>query len=949
MNIIAMESWFRFIWRYVRPGRLFLLLMFFALTKESLFAQVSKQYIVFGRVVDEAQNPIPMASVRLMNVASDKMITGETTGDDGAFRLEFDTRGKEVRLEVRFVGYVSLERKLVLSGTRQDLGILILREDERQLREVTIVAKATEVVVRGDTIEYNAGSYIVGEGDAVEALLKKLPGAEINDAGEIVINGKTVTKVMVDGKRFFESDPKVALKNLSAELIDKIQVLDRESDNTRMTGFADGQEETIINLTVKKGKKRGLFGSAYVGAGTDKRYEVNASLNRFVDGNQWTLMAGLNNTNNVSFTDIGSDVSQSDLVGQVNALGRGRGRGGASSLQIGGITSSSLVGGNMARTFDLLELSGGTFWGATDRVRQSKAHATNFYSWGSTIEETTTSERNRKNTFGANLRFQWKPSSSTEIILTPQLNWGLSSGRYWTEALNTTAEGSSPLNSQSLNQTLGGRVLRSEIRAEASHRLRGGRTFAAFVQWSYDGDETEGVYRSVLNNGTDTSIIDQSLKGIERQWGARTRLSYVEPLVRGYALQLQYQISLDWTIGSREAYDYDPITEQHSLHSTQYSHLVRSSFLAHRAGIALKRLGVGYDITAGINLDPSMLYAYMQRDGRDVMVEQKALNYSPTLRIKYKPSAALDFGLDYRGRSFQPTSRQLAPVEDVTSQTIVYQGNPNLSAGYRHNLFGRLSLFDAPRKSSLMFFAHFQYIQNGIVPNSTYSSNRGIRYVSYTNVDGNGRLGLGGFYSRPIFRNQLTARISTQNNLSRQIGFLEGVKNVAHILRLSESFALAYRLGWLDMSLKGTWSYYTLINSDVLAVRQTTQDYQVDWDSKLIFGRWNIDLSAVYRTSIGYLAAFDKEQLLINTGVSVSFCKERAATLRLKVYDLLAQQQSISRRVSALSDTTEESNMLGRYLMLHFIYRFNHLGAKEAYKSKGRTSVASDHRPRTIF
>lgn len=911
-------------------------------------AQGGGAYLLRGRVVDERQQPIPMASVRLLD-AGGKMIVGDVTREDGLFSLQHNGSHRSLTLEVRFVGYATLTRELELKGQSMNLGRVVLSEDERLLKEVTVVGKATEVVVRGDTIEYNAGSYTVGEGDAVEELLKKLPGAEVNEAGQITINGKNVSKIMVDGKRFFEQAPKVALKNLPADLIDKVQVHDRESDNARMTGFADGDEETIINLTVKKGKKKGLLGTAYAGAGTSQRCELNASLNRFSDDQQWTLMAGGNNTNNAGFSDIGSDVSQSILMGHMGSVRRGRGGSTSPAEGQGGIATSSIVGANISRTLSSVELSGGAFWGMTNKYHLSKGYTTNFLSTGNTIDKTNRHEENKKHTLGGNLRLEWKPSERTEVIVTPQLSYIRTAGLY--AAQTTTDEESSGvrLNSQHLRQYIDGRMLRSELRAEASHRLRAGRTLALFARWGYGQDDDGGSYRSELLGASSTSTIDQSLRNVEHQSSLRTRVSYVEPLGRGYALQAQYQLALEQSRSRREVYELDPLALLYTLHSDQYSHQVRSTFLSHRAGISLKRSGQGYDITAGFNLDPCTLHLTTIKGGREHITQQRVLNYSPTLRIKYKPSAALDLGVDYRGRSFQPTREQLSPVEDVTNQTIIYQGNPNLSPGYRHNLFGRLSLFDTSRQSSLMFYTHLQYVQSDIVAYSSYDAQRGTRYISYTNVDGNGRIGLGGFYARPIFGKLFALRFGTQNSLSRQIGFVFAEKNVAYVLHLSESLVLSYRRGSFDTSLKGSWSYYTLSNTAGDAVGRTTHDYQLDWDSKLSLGRWTLDLSTAYRTSVGYLSGFDRDQLLVHAGLSFSFLKDKAATLRLKVYDMLAQKQGISRKASPLSMTTEESNQLGRYAMLHFIYRFNQLGAKAARRSGEDTPSSTYHRGRPML
>lgn len=925
-----------------------LLVLLFVAFLQPLHAQTARQYEVHGRVLDLQQQPISMASVRLLD-ANKQLLTGSVTQINGAFALKVTTALKEVWLEIRFVGYQSLERKLTLREPSVKLGNITLKEDEQSLRELTVVGKATEVAVKGDTIEYNASSYTLPEGEALEALLKKLPGAEVNESGEIMINGKSISKIMVDGKRFFESDPKVALKNLPADLVDKVQVLDRATDNARMTGFADGEEETIINLTVKKSKKQGIFGTAYAGYGTDKRYEANAAVNQFTNGNQWTVMAGANNTNNAGFSDIASDISQSELLSQMSGSRR---RGGSPSASMGdGVLSSKLIGGNLVHTFSQLgELSSGAFWGQTDKERVGKSHVINLLSTGNTVEQTETTELNRKNTTGANLRFEWKPTQQTEVIVTPQINYGLHSGSY-TANTDTEQELTALLiNSNQQEQTTEGRTLRSEVRADASHRFASGRTLALSANWDYGFDDSQGTYRSALKSLRGNSSVDQRLDGEQNNWGLRSRLSYVEPLGKGYALQLLYQLRLEQTNSHRDAYELDALTQKYSIYNSQYSNRFESDFVSHRAGLALKKGGKAYDVTAGFNLDPTYLQSHSVSGGQQAYIVQRTLNYSPTLRIKYKPSKAFDLGVDYRGRSFQPSTHQLSPVQDVTNQLVIYQGNPNLRPGYRHNLFGRLSVFNAPKQSSLMLFAHLQYIQNDIVARSTYDGASGVRHIGYTNVDGNGMIGFGGFYSTPIFNKLLSLRISTQNSLLRQIGFIQGERNTSHTLRLRESVALALRRGIIDTSLKGSWGLYTSSHSLGSVEGQTTHDYRVEWDSQLRLGGLTLESSTNYRTSSGYVAGFDREQWLINLGISYSFLQGKAATLRFKVYDLLAQQQNVYRSISALSVATHESNILGRYAMLHFIYKFSKFGGNTTKSDRPTMpSASSYHRGRPMM
>ena len=302
-------------WEYnkIRPA----LILSLGLAPLSMLAQVH----VSGRVLDENKKPLPYANVRLTSHEG-RLIGGQATDNQGLFNLP-NIKAGDYTLEVSFTGYQTHKEQLKLHTSTPKFRIKdISLKEGSLLKEVTITGKATEIILKGDTIEYNAGSFAPAEGAELLELIKKLPGAQVDESGNVKINGKSISQIMVDGKRFFESDPKVALKTLPAELVDKVQVLERESDNSRMTGFSDGSEETVINLTIKPGRKQGLFGTVYAGGGTKNRYEGNGIINRFSDKQQWTIIGGLNNTNNAGFSDIASDLSRSDIAQQASGSAR---------------------------------------------------------------------------------------------------------------------------------------------------------------------------------------------------------------------------------------------------------------------------------------------------------------------------------------------------------------------------------------------------------------------------------------------------------------------------------------------------------------------------------------------------------------------------------------------------------------------------------------------------
>ena len=258
---------------------------------------------ITGRIKDDTGEVLPDATVKLLSLPDSTFVKGIQANDEGKFRLTGVKRGQYVA-EVSYVGYATQGVNLKVDGKNNvALGDISLSEGTINLKDVVVTGVKTQIKVMEDTVEYNADSYKTAPNAVVEDLLKRLPGVEVDSEGKITANGKEVTKILIDGKEFFSDDPKVASKNLPVNMVDKLQVVDRKSDLARLTGVDDGEDETVINLTVKKGMQNGWFGTAEAGYGTDNRYLGSFNVNRFWNGNQITLLGNANNINELGFTD----------------------------------------------------------------------------------------------------------------------------------------------------------------------------------------------------------------------------------------------------------------------------------------------------------------------------------------------------------------------------------------------------------------------------------------------------------------------------------------------------------------------------------------------------------------------------------------------------------------------------------------------------------------------
>lgn len=906
-----------------------------------LVAQTTAGHSLQGIVLDEEQKPLAGASVSLL-LPDGKLKTGVTTARDGAFHLRSIANGS-YQLRITFVGYKPYTKELRMAGKAQNVGRIKMTEDGALLGEVKVIGKAAEVVVKGDTLEFNAGSYTTQQGDAVEELIKKLPGATINEQGQVTINGKTVSQIMVDGKRFFEGDPKVALKNLPAELIDKVQVLDRDSEASRLSGFSDGNEETVLNLTIKAGKKRGTFGTAFAGAGTDKRYEGSAMLSRFTGDNQMTLIGSLNNTNNAGFSDVSSELASANMMLSMAASGRRGGprQGGRAFGQGDGILASRVLGGNISHTFSpKLNFTANALLGHNSKDKQLTSTVQNLLATGSTTEQGRTHELSDNSSYAGNLRLEWKPDSLTTFIIAPQLRYGRIESSY--DAAYETLNDASGLSISRSVQTQRSTQDQTgaELKVDGSRRLsERGRTLTLSAEASLSQTLGEGMYNSDLRTQLSTELLDQRVATTRRSQSYRVRLGWVEPLGGGFFGQLTYQLRGSHSESQREAYDRDVAGLYNQL-NVGYSNELRSDFFTQQGSLALKRKGQTYDITAGLSVEHARSSSYSVVAGTAApTISRSVTNFAPQLRLSYKPQRTTELRLDYHGRSTQPTTEQLAPVQDVTNPLQVYRGNQDLSPSFQHNLFMRYNNFWTKTQTSLALFGHAQLVQNAIISRSVYDLTTGVRTTDYTNVNGNGMLGLGGFFTQTLPGKKFSLRLGSRNDLTRSKTFINGDENRSLALRLNEDLTLNYRNGWADLNLRGGWGYYHADNSLGSVTTPATRDYSLGWTNvfTLPLG-FSIEGEATYTKTMGYSQGFDQEQTLLNLGLAYSFLSGRKATLRLKVYDLLDSRRSIWRSISASTISTEETNTLGRYAMLHFIYRFDSFaggGSKGDMKRQG--------------
>lgn len=904
----------------MKLGRYFLLLILIIVSGTAFAQQGSVD--ISGIVVEQGNNePIEQATVRLLSVKDSTLIRGVASNRNGSFTLK-NVKAGNYLLHISFVGFDPLYQPLRITGKADpvNVGKLELSDGAIQLGEAVVIGKAAEVVVRNDTIEYNADSYKVAEGSVLEDLLKKMPGVEISSDGKITVNGKEVKKVMVDGKEFFSDDPKVASKNLPSKMIEKVQVLDKKSDMAMMTGFDDGNEETVINLTVKPGMKQGWFGNAFAGYGSQQRYEANAMVNRFINNDQVTFMGGLNNTNNMGFSDLASS-----MFSGAGGGGRRGFSGGAGS----GITTSGNAGLNFSKEFNpKLTLGGNIRYSHSENEAFGKSNQQNILPGDSTSYENRQDKSSTRNdNVGVNFRLEWKPDTLTSIIFRPDISYSQSHNRESGEqnTLNGMRDTVNVGKSTNLSDSEGYNL---NATLDFSRKLNNeGRVFSASLSGGNNNTDSKGLNFSDIEYFLDpdkSQILDQSTRNENKGFNYRAYVSWVEPIGHNNFIQATYSFSQNKQESLRNTFSKDADGEYNVL-DTAYSKSYRNNFISQRASLSFKSQRAKFNYTIGLNLDPS--YSTSENFVGDTIfskLSRSVVNLSPMAQFNYMFNKRTNLRIIYNGRTSQPSMTQLQPVEDISNPLNIVRGNPDLNPRYTNSLTLRFQQFTPEKQRAFMIMADGSYIVNDIVSYSMYNANTGGRTTTYKNVNGNYNANLRMMLNTPLKNKKFSVSTMTTAAFMNSNGYINEQKNTSKNLTLSERAGADFRSSRLDVGINGNIRFNGTTNSLQKQNDLYTFNYGLGGYTTLYLPLdFKIESDINWNTNSGYADGYQQKEILWNASASKTFLKNNQGTLRFKIYDILKQRSNISRSVTANAITDSEYNTLSSYFMVHFIYRFS--------------------------
>ncbi|NDV81803.1 TonB-dependent receptor [Bacteroides sp. 51] len=896
----------------------------------------TKNITVTGTVIEaDTKQPILQASVRLLSLPDSTFAAGVATLSNGRFTLPKVAAGKYV-LHITYIGlqpqYVPLQ--LNANNLNRNTGTIALESDAILLQEAVITAEAPPVTVKADTTEYAASAYRVPEGSMLEELVKKLPGAEVSEDGTITVNGKEIKKIMVDGKEFFTDDPKVAMKNLPVNMVEKVKAYDKKSDMARITGIDDGEEETVLDLTVKKGMKQGWIGNLIAGYGNKDRYEAGGMISRFQDNSSLSIIGSLNNTNNKGFSEFGD-------------AGQGLSGGGAGS----GITTARSLGVNFAQDSKKLQVGGNVQYGYSDNDAQSKSTTERFLGEESSFENALNASRRKRHDVRADFRLEWRPDSMTTVIFRPNASYSRTeaNSNSWSETL---ADDRSPVNDKNSNTFSKSNNLSFNGRLEAFRKLNNnGRNISLRANFGYSDGETNSISNSETTffEPEPDSIVSwertTDRNSDSRNWSVSA--SYTEPVFKNHFLQLRYEFAHRKRLSESLVSDPDSLAVMPNGYVESLSSRVENFYDTHSIDASIRGIHPKMMYSAGLTLTPqsSRSETTIGPNSSKQLPTQNVTNFAPQVMFRYMFNKQHVLMLRYRGRSSEPNIEDLQQVIDQTDPLNIRYGNPNLKPSFTHNVMMFYNKYIPEHMRSYSMNLFYSNTQNSVANQTSYDPSTGGTVSKKVNVNGNWNARGYFSFNTPLKNRKYTISSNANAQFRDQVSYTsverrgdaptEGELSTTHNLTLGERLTGSYRADKFDISLNASINYNLARNSKQVNSNRETFDYYLGGSTNITLP-WELYLSTDlnYRIKDGYSGDFNTNEMIWNAQVSKNLLKNKA-TLRFKIYDILKEQSNLSRTITETRMSDVEYNTLGSYFMVHFVYRLNTLGGKSSARRGG--------------
>jgi len=906
---------------YVRRA-IFLVLVFCG-----YYAQAQNGGAINGRVINaKDKKPVDYATIAVKSLKDSSIVASGQTNPHGTFSFKNIPAGN-YRVIAAFLGLKTTNKNITVAKAAVNVGDIAMDDDGLNLNDVNVTAQVPTVVVKKDTLEYDAKSVKVRENAVVEDVLKKLPGVEVAKDGSIKAGGETVTRVKVDGKEFFGSDPLLATKNLPADMVDKIQVIDELSEQAQFTGVDDGSRSKILNITTKSGMKKGYFGNSTVGYGTNDRYDASLNVNKFDNDQQFSFIGQFNNVNKQNFGGGG---------------GGGRGfnfGGGGNSSGGGGITTTNAAGLNFGDTYkDGTQIQGSYFFNKSSVFNEQTSNTQTLLGNSSQNVNNYLNSNSDRTNHRFNFMIDTKLDSTTSIKIQPNVayteNSGLSLQNY--NRNNVIASGiTNTIGNQNFTTDNSTPVISNNILVRKKFKRRG-RTLSLNINTAINDSDSDNINYILENstvNGSTTQKLTNQLNDLSsHNITNTTRVVYTEPLSKTTSLELNYQNGINNSTSDRNIFNFNTTTGNFDLVDNTYSNHYENQTLTNAAGVSYTVTQKKYNWNIGVAGQQTNRENTNLTTG--VVFTQNFINLTPSAQFRYNFSNSKRLFINYRGTTAQPTIDQIQPIPDNTNTQSVILGNPDLKPAFNNTLSVRYNNFAFAKMRFFAVFLNLTQTFNAFASSQSVITNPAdINYgkiaSTYINVDGNYSGNANVVLGQPILpNNKLNLNATLSGNYSRGTNVTSGIDNITNNWSLNNNYRFVTNLDKLDLTagIGGTITRATYSATPNSNTRFFTLNPSFDV-SYLFPGNIRLAVDLDYMKNTGRGEGFNTDFTLVNAYISRQFFKNRG-TFKVAVNDALNQNQGISRTATANTITDLNYNVLKRYYMFSFTYSLTRIGGR---------------------